>query len=139
MNHFLRHPFFRQLLSLELLDSDYVVSGSGPLYARGLIDEIGDVDVVARDTAWTRACELGTPRPAPYANVQRIELFNGAVEVLDGWFPEIWKTDDLIDDADIIAGVRFVQLEVVRRTKQMLGRPHDLDHLRTMDGPVPSD
>ena len=133
MNHFLRHPFFRKLLSLQLPESDYAVAGSGPLYARRFIEEIGDVDIVARGVAWSRACELGTPQPAPYSTVQQIELFDGAVEVLDGWFPEIWKTDDLIDNADEIGGVRFVQLDVVRRTKQMLGRPNDLAHLHAMD------
>ena len=45
MNHFLRHPFFRKLLALQLPESDYAVAGSGPLYARRFIEEIGDVDI----------------------------------------------------------------------------------------------
>jgi hypothetical protein len=133
MHHFLKHPFFRQLLSLHLPQSDFAIAGSGPLFARYLIDEIGDVDVVARGAAWALASKLGEPTPAPYSNVQQIRLFDGNIEVLDGWFPEVWKVDDLIESADVIEGVRFVPLDVVRRTKQILGRPNDLLHLRLME------
>jgi hypothetical protein len=54
------------------------------------------------------------------------------VEVLDGWFPELWPTDELIDEADVIHGIRFVRLAVVAATKRMLHRPRDLEHLAIM-------
>jgi len=53
------HPFLEQLRSLELPVAHHVLFGSGPLLARGWIDDAGDIDVVARGAAWARAQELG--------------------------------------------------------------------------------
>ncbi|MEV4483913.1 hypothetical protein [Micromonospora coxensis] len=126
------HPYVAALLSLGLPREDYAIAGSGPLFARGWISDPGDIDVVARGRAWALACRHGEPSPAPYSSVHRLQLFDGRVEILDGWFPEFWSTDRLIDEADVIDGVRFVQLSVVAATKRMLQRPRDVEHLTIM-------
>jgi len=133
MHQFASHPFFQRLLSLNLPREDFAVAGSGPLFALGLIEELSDVDVIARRRAWSIALKRGCPAPAPCSTVQRIELFDKKVEILDGWFPEIWNVDDLIDSADLIDGVRFASLNVVRQTKEIMRRPKDLVHVRIID------
>ena len=133
MNPFSSHPFFKKLLSLNLPREDFAIAGSGPMYARGLIDELGDVDVIARGKAWEIAVEHGRPVPAPYSTVEVVKLFDENVEILDGWFPEIWSVDDLVDNAELIDGVRFVPLEVVRRTKEKMGRSKDMGHIAIID------
>jgi hypothetical protein len=134
VHHFLKHPFFQELWSLNLPRSDFAIVGSGPLYARYLVTEIGDVDVVARGAAWKLALQLAEPTPAPYSSAQQIQLFNGDIEILDSWFPEYWKVDELIDGADLIEDIRFVTMNVVWRGKQELLRPIDLVHLRSIQG-----
>lgn len=129
---FLDHPNIRLLLSLSLPVEDYAIAGSGPLFARGWIDDPADIDVVARGDAWKAARGLGDPVPAPHSRVQLISLYGGRVEILDGWFREFWTTDYLIDTADVIHGLRFVSLAVVAATKQHLGRPRDIAHLELM-------
>jgi hypothetical protein len=133
MRRFASHPFFEQLFSLDLPREDFAVAGSGPLFVRGLIDELSDVDIIARRGAWKVAIEHGRPSLALYSTVQIVELFDKNVEILDGWFPEIWSVDDLIDGADLIDGLRFVSLEVVRQTKEIMGRPKDIAHLQIID------
>ena len=133
MKSFLNHPYIRNLLSLELPLTDYAIAGSGPLFARGWIDDPTDIDVVARGAAWDAAVRIVAPEPAPYPPVQRVVLFGGTIEVLDGWFPDRWSVDDLIDGADIIEHIRFVKLDVVADTKKMLGRVRDLEHLVVLD------
>lgn len=133
MHDFLAHPLVRQLFSLNLPTEHFAIAGSGPLFVRGWIDDPGDLDLVARGPAWEIAAELGgPPRSAPYGDVQRIPLFDGHLEVLDGWFPERWSTDHLIDDADKLAGLRFVTLDVVGAVKRALDRPRDRAHLKIM-------
>ncbi|WP_420117628.1 hypothetical protein [Micromonospora sp.] len=132
MNTLLGHPYMRELLSLHLPQQHFAVAGSGPLFARGWISDPGDIDVVARGPAWAAACERGSPSPAPYSDVRRLRLFHGHVEILDGWFPELWSTDLLIDEADVIGGIRFVQLSVVAATKKKLNRLRDREHLAVM-------
>ena len=133
MNVLLEHPYIQKFLTLHLPRTDYVIAGSGPLFARGWIDDPGDIDVVARGAAWETARQLGDTSQAPYSSVLRVQLFDGAVEILNGWFPEIWPVDTLIDEADVFEGIRFVRLSVVAATKRRLRRERDLEHLRIME------
>lgn len=132
MPDFRDHPLAKEFFSLDLPPEDYAIAGSGPLFARGWIADPGDIDVVARGRAWDIATAHAEPGPAPYGGVHRVSLFHGDVEILDGWFPERWPTDELIDGADVLAGVRFVQLSVIAATKRLLSRPRDLQHLAVM-------
>lgn len=130
MTSFIAHPFIRELMSLQLDTDNFAIAGSGPLFARGWIDDPSDLDVVARGSAWTSATQLGKADSAPYSDVHHVSLFDGDIDILDGWFPERWPTDQIIDEADIICGLRFVRLDIIIATKEMLSRPRDLIHLR---------
>jgi hypothetical protein len=123
---------FAELLSLRLPADDFVIAGSGPLFARGWIADPTDLDIVARGAAWRIAAALGTIERAPYSASQRVQLFGGDLDVLDGWFPDNWSVDELIENADIFEGLRFVALEVVAATKAMIGRQRDLAHLEVL-------
>jgi hypothetical protein len=124
MEWFLSHSFFKELLALGLPVDDYALAGSAPLYVRRLVDRMGDLDVVARGKAWTMATALGEPKPAPHSITMVVKYRN--LEILNGWFPdEGWDTDALIDGADVIGGLRFVTLDVVRWTNRYLGRTGD--------------
>jgi hypothetical protein len=132
MGSFCNHPFFRELTSLQLDPENFAIAGSGPLFARGWIDDPGDLDIVARGSAWDAAAKLGKVVPAPYSDVQHVTLFDGDIDILNGWFPERWPVDHIIDEADLICGLRFARLDVVVATKRMLARPRDLIHLRVI-------
>lgn len=131
MNRFWEHEHFRALLALELPAEDFAVTGSAVLYAHGLIDDPRDLDVLARGRAWERVLELGEPKPTPLADGAEVTL--GDLQFVDNWFPG-WTTDELIDGADVLHGIRFVRLDVIRATKAMLGRPRDLEHVALIDG-----
>jgi hypothetical protein len=130
--HFRSRPDVAKLLALGLPPDDFAIAGSGPLAVRGWIDDPRDIDVVARGIAWARACTYGTPEPAPYSDSLRVRLWQDSVEILNGWFPEKWTTDEVIDTADTIDGLRFVSLSIIICTKQMLSRPRDLLHLAVL-------
>jgi hypothetical protein len=119
-----------KLRALALPEGDYAVFGSGPLAARGLLGELGDLDVVARGAAWERAKELGPVRSAPEGDpVVRLE--GGAVEIFGGWLG--WDIDALIDGAEMIDGLPFARLEDVLAFKRSLGRPKDIAHVRLIE------
>ncbi|MEV5310806.1 hypothetical protein [Streptomyces sp. NPDC052610] len=109
------HPFFQRLTSLGLPVDNYVIGGSGPMFAHGLRKEIGDIDVVASGAAWSRALELGQPEAAPLGYAQHVVLFDGTVEILDGWFG--YPVDILILEAEVIEGIRFMPLTRVLEWK----------------------
>jgi hypothetical protein len=134
MSFFINYPPVRYLLSLNLNNDDYAFIGSAPLLARGWIEASGDIDVVARASAWRAATKLGkvvglSDNPA----VKKISLSDGKVEILDGYIPEICSADRIIDEAEVICGLRFVQLELMIEVKRYLARPKDLKHLEIIE------
>ncbi|MFF5294040.1 hypothetical protein [Paractinoplanes globisporus] len=132
MRNFLAHRYFRELLSLRLPVGDFVICGSGPLYARGWIDDPTDLDIVARGEAWRIVAGRGPVEPAPYSAARRVSLFDGDLDVFDDWFPQIGTVDELIAGADLFGGLRFMTLDVVATTKLMMGRERDRDHLAVL-------
>ncbi|MFD8236026.1 hypothetical protein ACFV20_29600 [Streptomyces sp. NPDC059696] len=117
------HPFFRELISLRLPVEDYVIAGSAPMLAYGLNREINDIDIVARGEAWKLALELGHPSKSPLGPAQRVVLFGGDIEVLDGWFD--YSVDSLISEAELFEGFRFLPLTRTMEWKSALDRPVD--------------
>jgi hypothetical protein len=132
MPDFLEHRLFLELRSLCLPAGDYVIAGSGPLFARDWIDDPSDLDIVARGGAWRIAAERGSVERARYTSSRCVQLFGGDLDIFDDWFPGMGTVDELIKEADVLGGIRFLRLEVVAATKRMMGRPRDHLHLAAM-------
>ena len=127
------NQLFRSFLDLGLDPGHYVIAGSGPLIAHGIRKRISDLDVIARGAAWRLAAAMGKVQRAPFGDVNAVYLFDGAIEVLDGWFPDRWSVDQLIDNAEIIEGVRFLSLELTLEWKKILGRKKDRDDIMVLE------
>ncbi|SEP74383.1 hypothetical protein SAMN05216188_101352 [Lentzea xinjiangensis] len=123
------HPLFRRLDQLDLDRDNFAIFGSAPLYIRKMIPSIGDLDIVARGSAWERACRLGKPVFTPPRGVPIIQFWEGKIEVFSEWLPRLWDADFLIDQSEWLGGFRFVRLECVVTYKLLLQRPKDLVHL----------
>ena len=126
------HPLLDELRSLGLPAGDYAVFGSGPLLARGWIADAGDLDVVARGRAWTRAAELGPLVHLAEWHVDVIEI-GSAITIGRTWAIGDVDVDDLIDSAEWIDGLPFARLELVADYKRVAGRPKDRDHLAIIE------
>ncbi|MBE1464895.1 hypothetical protein [Kibdelosporangium phytohabitans] len=126
------------------LDPDhFVVFGSAPLLVHGLRETVSDLDVVARDWVWDYVSEHGEQGEGTRSK-DRIWLFHGGrIQFSRNWirFDEDeehsakleWNTDDLIDSAEPVGGLRFARVEDVLAYKQRLLRPKDqidIDNLR---------
>lgn len=123
---------FDQLRSLELPTGHFAVFGSGPLIARGIVEATNDLDVICRGPAWQTVAAMaevdefedGTPRVA---------LFDGLLTFGITWRYGHFDVGELIDSAEVLAGLPFVRLEHVEAYKLAAGRAKDLDHLRRLD------
>jgi len=132
----IEHPLIKALLSLGLPPDDFVIAGSGPLLAHGIRESIGDLDVVADKRAWSKALTLGSAEEAPlYGDqVKRIPLAGGKIEVLNGWFPDIWPTVRmLIEHADCIDGLRYASLKDVLTWKRKHNREKDRQDIHLIE------
>ena len=107
--------------------------GSGPLLVRGIIDEVGDLDVVCRGVAWDRARELGeVHRLEPYG-VEVVALDEGRITFGMEWGIGAFDVNELIDTAELIDGIPFVRLEHVVAYKRIAARAKDVAHLAALD------
>jgi hypothetical protein len=127
------HYLIHRLIQLDLDPSDYVVFGSGPLLAHGLLwRRIGDLDVVARGRAWTRAQELGVRLTRQADGAPMVQFWGGLIEVSPEWRMPHWDADTLIDEAEFIDGIPFARLDRVLAYKQLLDRSKDRFDIREM-------
>lgn len=132
-----RNRLIRQVLDLRMPSEDYALAGSAPLYAHGLRSRLGDVDVVARGAAWDVARKFGKPTRAPsgIGRVVRVHVGEdgGEIEIFDRWVAPEWPIDSLIDEAEVIDGIRFVSLRDSLAWKQYLNRAKDAADIRLLE------
>jgi hypothetical protein len=117
---------------LDLNRRDFVIFGSGPLLAHGLRQSVRDLDVVARGTAWDRASRHGTPARGSINGAPMALFWGGLIQFSQGWVPDDWDADDLINRAEVIQGLPFAQLTDVLTYKQALHRPKDRQDIATL-------
>lgn len=118
---------FEQLLSevraLDLPADQFAVFGSGPLAAKGLLDrDVNDLDIIVTPALWDELCLKHTPEDHEHG-LLRIQI--GGLEILNGWYPSVGSVVDLIRDAELIDGVRFVRKEKVLEWKRLRGKDKD--------------
>ncbi len=117
---------------MSLPAGDFVIFGSGPLLARGWIEEAGDLDVVARGAAWDRARELGTIEHLEQWGVTVVNIGRD-ITVGTRWAIGKVDTDALIDGAEFIDALPFASLEAVVAYKRISDRPKDRVHISIIE------
>lgn len=122
----LRNEFIRELLTWDLDPRQFVLFGSAPLLAHGLRAAIRDLDVVARGDVLAWARWNGAPGVGAYSGDPVWHCGQGRIQFSAGWITSEWSADDLLDNAEVVGGLRVARLEDVLRYKTELWRPKDL-------------
>ena len=114
MNH------YNKLKSLNLPKGKYAIFGSGPMAIRG-IRVSDDVDIVVKQDLWDELA--GKYSDFLHKNPDCIRIDN--LEIFRDW-PEIFgRINEIIDGAEIIEELPFVQLKYVVEWKSKFGREKD--------------
>lgn len=113
---------------LALPPGHWAVHASAVLVLHGLVEEAGDVDVIARGPAWQHALRLGEPTPGKMDLCVAVPELG--LEVWSGWMDE--DVDRLVDTAEDVSGVPCVSLPAVLRFKEAAGRPKDAAHVAAL-------
>jgi hypothetical protein len=114
-----------KVLALELPPYDYILFGSLPLLAHGLIQSANDIDILARGSAWEHAQTLAKAELAPMGE-WRVSL--GDVEIYNAWLG--MDVDAMINRAVFVSDLPYADLRDVLAFKQKLNRPKDAEHIR---------
>jgi len=114
----------KQLEKLNLPKDKFAIFGSGPLGVRG-IREINDLDLVVLPELWQ---ELVKKYPVKKIKIdpKRYKAFlTKNIEVASE--PDLgFEAREMIESADIINGIRFVNLKMTMEWKKKAGRERDL-------------
>ena len=111
--------FLDELEKLNLPRDKFAIFGSGPLAVRG-IRETNDLDIIVKPDLWE---EL--KKKYPVTSEEKGLMVIGNIEIYSkwgGWFSDLAQ---LIEEADIIQGLRFVKLERVLEWKKKFNREKD--------------
>lgn len=106
-----------------------VLTGSGPLLAHGVIDSVGDVDVIATGAAWDALAARGTVHEGSLGD--RVIDLPGGVQAFSGWHGE--SADAVAARAERVDGLWVASIADVVAYKTRLGRPKDLEHLAALE------
>lgn len=128
-----KHPRLDVIRQLDLPSGDFAIFGSGPLYVRGIIDAVSDIDVICRGAAWQKIQTIGELRYLDRYDVEVVELHDGQLSFGTHWGIGDFDIDELIDTAEQIDGLPFVRLEYVAEYKRLASREKDLAHLAALD------
>jgi hypothetical protein len=115
-----------ELRKLKLPADKFAVFGNGPLSVRGLKDAI-DLHIIVKKDVWDVLDRKFMARN----NFGAIIL--GNIEVVRDMLPWFDDLDTLIDDADIIDGIRYVKLEHVLKWKKEMNREKDKNDIKIIE------
>lgn len=121
---------FKHLDTLHLNKNEYTITGSGPLYAHGLISSIdNDLDIIVQPEAWKKCLKHGVPIKGEFGDLI-INLFNNQIQIFNGWSITNEPVSDIINDSKIYKGYPFASLEHVLSYKNKLLRLKDIYHIK---------
>lgn len=120
-----------ELRDLDLASGDWALFGSGPLFLRGWIERVNDLDVIARGPAFRRAQTLGTPEPFDDGGV--LYRIGDDITVGDYWYYGELDIDVLIDTAELLDDIPCVRIEHIIAYKRIADRPQDREHLAAIE------
>lgn len=106
-----------ELKKLNLPTDKYAIFGSGPLAIRGIRDS-KDLDIIVKASLWNELT-----KKYPEENERLIKI--NSTEVYKDWSPWFSNTNELIDNADIFDGIRFVKLRYLIAWKKAYNREKD--------------
>ena len=120
---------FQYVHDLCLPTGDYAIFGSGPMIIRGWISGANDLDIICRGEAWEIACNRGVVSYDERHDVSLASHSNGRVTFGTEWAIGEFDVGGLIDTAEVIDGLPFVQLQHVIAYKEIRASAKDLVHL----------
>lgn len=119
--------YLDELKNLNLPTDKFAVFGSGPLGIRNL-REINDLDIIVKISLWEELKENHPVQKNIEKGYEYIQI--GNIEIYKVWGGGINNIDELIDEADIINGIRFVKMERVLEWKKKVNREKDQEDIK---------
>lgn len=121
---------FEKIEALALPEGQYVIIGGGVLAANGLVEWDHDIDMAVSDDVYTTLQSDGWNSEEAVRGdkmVLREDVYDIGVGFGD------WTLDQLLEDADVIKGIPFMNLGKLAEWKRQTGREKDLRHVALIE------
>ena len=102
------------------------------MIVRGITLAANDLDIICRGAAWERAKAIGTIEYLEEYDVTIATICEGRISFGTEWGIGSFDIDNLIDNAEQIDGLPFVQLRHVVAYKEERGSPKDRRHIEAL-------
>lgn len=117
-----------RLKELNLPLKEYAIFGSGALSIRG-IRENRDLDIIVKRKLWNKLIKKYPVKE--YLSKEYLEFEK--IEIWRDWRPLQDNVDKIIDNAEIISGIRFVNLYDLIKLKEIQNREKDKQDIKLIE------
>ena len=126
------HPIFKKLDSLKLKNDEYIIMGSGVMYALGIrpMEEINDIDILVSEKGWEKVRRLEKITHNPKNNTNAIFFLEGKLCIYDEWDPKEYTFESVYKDVHFIEKYPFQSLESLLRLKIKRNKGKDKRHVK---------
>jgi predicted nucleotidyltransferase len=130
-----QHPLFQKLDSLNIPKNDYVIMGSGIMFALGIreLERLDDIDILVTQKGWDITKGLSTTLYDDEWDCEYLYLFDEQIEIWEGWGPGQYISEELIKSSITIDGYNFCNIDEVVRWKKEVGREKDIKHIHMIE------
>jgi hypothetical protein len=124
--------FIDELKALNLPAGQYAIFGSGPLAIRNLRDA-GDIDIIVLPKLWDKLAKKYPLHHKGTVKGSVTSMAVGNIEIYKDWLNLTPIVPELIETAETINDLPFVQLKYVIEWKTYMGRDKDKNDLKLID------
>lgn len=123
----------KKLNKINLPNDQFVVIGSGPLGVRN-IRQSQDLDLLVTSALWNKLIKVH--KVVNEYGMEKIKIDEG-VEVSGNGSafidPNIASVEEIIQSADVVEGIRYINLELLKKFKQKMSREKDFKDVILID------
>lgn len=130
-NDLKQNDIFKLLDSLDLSSDEYLIMGSGIMFALGIrpLEDLDDLDLFVPNSTFERVKTLGEILYYEPWDSYHIFLFDRKVEIWNGWGPKDYSFTNLYKNALHVGKYTFECIEDVLEWKTTMGREKDMKHI----------
>ena len=129
------HPIFKKLDSLGLKNDEYIIMGSGIMYALGIrpIEEINDIDILVSEKGWTKVKRLGKIVHNHKNDTNSISFLKEKLSIYDEWEPKEYRFKNVYKDVCFIEYYPFQSLKSLLIWKKQRRKEKDKEHIKLIE------
>lgn len=122
---------YQKLDSLNLNTSDYLIMGTGIMFALGIrdISDFTDIDLFVNENGWNKVKNIFENKYNSKWKCYYIDIFDGLISIYNEWRPEKYDFYKLFEKSILINGYHYMSLEDVIDWKQKMNRDKDKIHI----------